>query len=247
MQHFQSAIKTLLRATLSVLLVTVIGCASLSNRSGGTSPSTQATPAVAQARDQYTSTIEHFEQLDRENPPKPGGTLFVGSSTFTKWTQIPTVFKEFDATNRAFGGSVSADQLKYMDRIVLPRKPGKIVYYCGENDIAAGAPAEQVAQNFAKFVEHVHETLPQTKIYFVSMKICPSRIRFEQTVRKGNDLVRAYTQQDPRRLRFIDINPVILDAEGKPLPGIYILDNLHFNAKGYERITPLIMQTLERN
>jgi lysophospholipase L1-like esterase len=247
MQYMPPAIKTPWRAALVALLVTISGCAQLTNRVGGGAPATQPAPAGAQARDQYTSTIEHFEQLDRESPPRPGGTLFVGSSTFTKWTEIPTVFKEFDAANRAFGGSVSADQLKYMDRIVIPRKPAKIVYYCGENDIAAGAPAEQVAQNFAKFVEHVHAVLPQTKIYFVAMKICASRIRFEQTVRKGNDLVRAYIQQDPQRLRFVDINPVILDDQGKPLPGIYVLDNLHFNAKGYELITPLIQRALEMN
>jgi lysophospholipase L1-like esterase len=246
MQPIRSAFKTGCRATLVALLIAITGCAHLSKSSGSVAASTQAAPAVAQARDQYTSTIEHFEQLDRESPPRPGGTLFVGSSTFTKWTQIPTVFKEFDAANRAFGGSVTSDQLKYMDQIVIPRRPAKIVYYCGENDIAAGAPAEQVANNYAQFVERVHAALPQTKIYFVAMKICPSRIRFEATVRKGNELVRAYTQQDPQRLRFIDINPVILDAEGKPLPGIYVLDNLHFNEKGYELITPLIRQALER-
>ena len=37
-----------------------------------------------------------------------------------------------------------------------------------------------------------------------------------------------------KRVKFADLASKMLGADGKPLPDIYVADNLHMNAKGYK-------------
>ena len=39
-----------------------------------------------------------------------------------------------------------------MNELVLKHRPAVVVYYCGTNDISAGANAEDTAAGFAEFV-----------------------------------------------------------------------------------------------
>ena len=68
--------------------------------------------------------------------------MFLGSSSIRFWDLerwFPASrFPGLRATNRGFGGSQIADSLHYLDRIVWPHRPSTIVFYAGDNDIAAG-------------------------------------------------------------------------------------------------------------
>lgn len=63
--------------------------------------------------------------------------LFVGSSSFTKWTDVQNYFPGYKIINRGFGGYSLPDVIRYADNIVFPYHPKQIVNYCGENDLAA--------------------------------------------------------------------------------------------------------------
>jgi lysophospholipase L1-like esterase len=201
--------------------------------------SSKATPATY-SPEKWEKEIAAFEQKDREQSPKKHGILFIGSSSIRMWKTLAEDFPGYSVINRGFGGSQISDSVYFTPRIVLPYEPRQIFFYAGGNDINAGKAPDAVAAEFEKFANGVHAKLPETKIEFIS--IAPNHKRWAQIeqVRQTNALVRAFCEKNPGWLRFIDVHPVMLGADGKPLPDIYIADGLHMNAKGYALWTKLL-------
>ena len=206
----------------------------------GAAPATQ--PA-ARPLDRHEKAIVAYEAKDQQSPPPQGATLFIGSSTFTMWKTIEEDLKPIPVINRGFGGSTIPEVIHYMDRIVLPYKPGRIVFYTGGNDIAGGASAEKVFADFKTFVEKSKAALPNVQIYFVSSKTAPVRIKFAATVDRFNDLVIEYVKQTPG-LHFIDTRPLLVNEQGGPREELYLKDRLHMNRAGYELWIPVIKSAL---
>jgi lysophospholipase L1-like esterase len=126
-----------------------------------------------------------------------------------------------------------------MNRVVLPYEPRIIVYYCGSNDVNAGEKAEPIYTRFREFVERVHELLPATRVFYVSINRAPQKRDRWDIVDAANALVRDYCATDGR-LRFIDVNPVLFDAEGNPRLDLYLPDQLHFREPAYDEFTGVV-------
>ncbi len=197
---------------------------------------------------QYQPTFDAFAEQDRATPFAPGGIVFVGSSIFRQWTTVPEQMAPLPVLNRAFGGSRTGDQLARFDQVITPYAPKVIVYYCGSNDLKAGAVAEDPAAIFARFrafSERVQATLPQTRIIFVSSTRSPDRVGRWEQVDHYNALARAYCAATPHRF-FVDINPALVDAAGHPRLDLYKEDKLHFHPPAYVEFTRVIRPVLER-
>lgn len=93
----------------------------------------------------FADQIEAFLKADQIKPPPQEAILFVGSSIFRLWKNLPEQMAPLPVFNRAFGGSQTHEILVYMDKIVLPYKPKMIVYYCGSNDINANVTPQSIA------------------------------------------------------------------------------------------------------
>lgn len=180
----------------------------------------------------YEESIAAFEAADKETPPPEDAVLFIGSSSIRGWRSVADDFPEYDVINRGFGGSTINDSVTFADRIVLPYKPTTIVFYAGENDLAAGLTPKEVAEDFEKFVNLVHEELPETRIAFVSMKPSPRRAHLLEEMREGNKLIREFTQETPK-VDYIDVFHPMLNSEGKARDEIFVGDKLHLNKDGY--------------
>lgn len=197
---------------------------------------------------QYQPAFDAFAEQDRVTPFAPGGIVFVGSSIFRQWTTVPEQMAPLPVLNRAFGGSRTGDQLARFDQVITPYAPKVIVYYCGSNDLKAGAVAEDPAAIFARFrafSERVQATLPQTRIIFVSSTRSPDRVARWEQVDHYNALARAYCATTPNRL-FVDVNPALVDASGHPRLDLYKEDKLHFHPPSYVEFTRVIRPVLER-
>jgi lysophospholipase L1-like esterase len=211
-------------------------------------PSAAAPASAAPAADpaaKWEPAIAAFEKKDKESPPPQGATLFVGSSTFAKWKELEADFKALRAINRGFGGSMISDVLYYADRIVIPYKPRAIVLYGGDNDVTKKS-ADQVFADYKGLVEKVRKALPETKIYFISIKPSPSRVKVWDEAKKVNQLVRDYAAKTPG-LGYIDIVPVMMGADGQPKPELFLADTLHMNRAGYELWIPVIKAAMEKD
>jgi lysophospholipase L1-like esterase len=197
---------------------------------------------------QYEPSFKAFEDEDRKTPPSKGGILFVGSSIFRQWTTVADQMKPLPVLNRAFGGSRTPDQLARFDQLVPRYAPKVIVYYCGSNDLKAGAVPESPTAIFARFrefAERARRTLPGVRIVFVSSTRSPDRVPRWEQVDHYNALVRAYCESHPGHT-FVDINPQLVDADGRPKLELYKDDKLHFHPPAYERFTAVIKPVLER-
>jgi len=177
--------------------------------------------------------------------PAPHSILFVGSSSFTKWTDVQDYFPGYPILNRGFGGSSLPDVIRYADEIIIPYDPKQIVIYCGENDIAASdtVSAQTVLQRFQQLFFMIRNKLPKVPIAFVSLKPSVSRWKMEAKFVKTNQLIKDFLSKQSRT-RFINVHDAMLNADGFVMTDIFLPDNLHMTAKGYKIWQPIIAKQL---
>jgi lysophospholipase L1-like esterase len=207
-----------------------------------------ATPEEAAKRwEQYEPSFRTFAEQDAARPFAPGGILLVGSSIFRQWTTAEEQLAPLPVRNRAFGGSRTGDQLARFDQLIPRYAPRIVVYYCGSNDLKAkDADAPEVIFNrFREFSERVRARFPATDLVYVTATRSPDRVAIWEQVDHYNALARAYCAATPRR-HFIDLNPVLVDAQGHPRLELYQKDKLHFHPPAYAEFTRVIRPVLER-
>jgi lysophospholipase L1-like esterase len=198
--------------------------------------------------EQYEPSFKAFAEADRAQPPTKDGILFVGSSIFRQWTTVAEQMAPLPALNRAFGGSRTGDQVARFDQLIPVYTPKIVVYYCGSNDLKAGATPEDPAAIFARFrafSEKLRASSPDTRLVFVSSTRSPDRVPRWEQVDHYNALVRAYCAATPRHT-FIDLNPVLVDGSGHPRLELYVADKLHFKPAAYIEFASLIKPVLTR-
>jgi len=180
----------------------------------------------------WAPDIAAFTAADREHPPAPHGVLFIGSSSIQFWKSLAQDFPGIPVINRGFGGSALPDSTYYADKIVWPYKPKLIVMYAGDNDINDGATADQVLASFQKFVTRAREGAPGVPIVYVSIKPSIARFALWPTMKAANDKIRDWAATQ-KNVRFVDIAPAMVDANGKPRPELFRPDGLHMLPAGY--------------
>lgn len=196
----------------------------------------------------FEPEFKAFAAADAQHPPAPGGILFVGSSIFRQWTNAADMMAPLPVLNRAFGGSRTGDQLARFEQVVPPYAPKVVVYYCGSNDLKAGDSPEDPAAIFARFQEFsekVKRTLPATRIVFVSSLRSPDRVGRWEQVDHYNALARAFCAATPGHT-YIDLNPVLVGADGRPRLELYRDDKLHYQPPAYVEFAGRIKPVLDR-
>jgi lysophospholipase L1-like esterase len=193
----------------------------------------------------FIEDIQRFKAIDSETLPPQHAILFIGSSSFTMWYDVSSYFPEYTIINRAFGGSTLEDLIRYVDDIVFPYAPSKIVIYCGENDFAVNdtVDVEMVTQRFYTLFGLIRNRLPQVPISYVSMKPSPLRWNLAGKFREANGKIETFIKLQPNT-RFINVWDSMLNADGVPDKDIFLDDMLHMNAKGYAIWQKLIEPSL---
>ena len=191
----------------------------------------------------WEPAIAKFEEQEREQPPPKQGIVFVGSSSIRLWN-LAQAFPNRPVVNRGFGGSQLADSVHFCDRLVLRHEPRMVVLYAGDNDLSVGVKPEQVAQDFADFVKTIRAKLPEATIVYLSIKPSPARWKLADKAREANRLI-AEKCAAGDRLKFVDVFTPMLGADGQPRPELFVKDNLHMNAAGYDLWNQLVEPLLE--
>jgi lysophospholipase L1-like esterase len=174
-----------------------------------------------------------------------GGIVFVGSSIFHRWTRLESQMAPLPITNIAFDGSVTADMLRMVDTRVIPLRPKVIAYYCGSNDVSLGEPAAAIVGRVVRFIDRVSAALPDTRVVFVSINRAPSKEDRWDVVDDVNRQIKMYASSHPR-IAFVDVNPVLFDANGKPRFDLYMGDELHLRPPAYEGFAQILEPVLTR-
>ncbi|RZI84873.1 MAG: GDSL family lipase [Rubrivivax sp.] len=181
----------------------------------------------------WSAAFKDFERADAAQPWKPGGVVFVGSSSIRLWADLERQFTGWPAViKRGFGGSQLADCVRNAKRLVSLYQPSLVLLYAGDNDLAAGRSPAQVRRSFELFVAGVREKQPGLPVAFISIKPSPSRARLMANVREANRLIQEYAAQAPN-VHFIDVFTPMLAPNGEPRADLFAPDALHLSPAGY--------------
>ncbi len=202
---------------------------------------------LAQAQAPFADEITAYKKADSADAPPQGAILFVGSSSFRKWTDVQQSFPGYTIINRGFGGSMLPDVIRYAPDIIYPYKPKQVVIYAGDNDFAASdtVTAQTVFSRFHQLFWLIRDSLPQASVVFVAIKPSPSRRRLMPRMKEANALIATFLKAHANTA-FVDVFKPMLLPDGRPKPEIFESDSLHMNAKGYaiwqKALQPVLQQ-----
>jgi len=200
-------------------------------------------PANAQQKPlPFADELKAFHVRDSVNAPPKNGVVFIGSSSVRKWTDFEARFPNPKLIRRGIGGSTLAQFVDfYLPYVVFPYQPAKVFVYVGENDIAMGATATQLMENYKKLTAMIKAKLQKTQIYFLSVKYSPSRAKFSPVVTQTNILLKAFTKTQ-KHLHYVNIANCLLISDEHSDPSLFEADMLHLNSKGYDRWDKVLRQ-----
>jgi lysophospholipase L1-like esterase len=203
-------------------------------------------PAADPDPNRFAAEIVAFKEWDSKNAVPAESVLFVGSSSVRLW-HTRECLPDLPVVNRGFGGSQLSDVIYFAEQIVVPYKPKVIVLYAGDNDIAAGKSSQRVFEDYRRLVGLVHGRLPATRIVFIAIKPSESRWSLWPEMKKANELVRGFCEQD-RYLSFADLATPLLGPGGRPRKELFRDDKLHLNTRGYrvwsKALAPVVRRVL---
>ncbi len=174
-----------------------------------------------------------------------GGVLFVGSSIFHRWTNLEKQMAPLPVVNRGVDGYMTTNLLRMVDAVVIPSRPKIVVYYAGSNDVDAGDAAAAIVGRIRQFVDRVTAALPATRIVFVSINRAPEKEDRWDVVDAVNDQIKMLAAQS-QRLDYVDVNPVLFNANGTPRFDLYMSDELHLRPAAYEGFTRILKPILTK-
>lgn len=183
----------------------------------------------------FWKDVVAFKKLDSAQKPVPNSILFIGSSSFTRWTDVGDYFPGYTITNRAFGGSTLPDLIRYFYEVVVPYQPKQIFIYCGENDLAysESVTADEVLRRFKTLYAMIRVYYPDVTVDYVSIKPSPSRPNIQDRAKAANAKIKAFLAKE-KKAAFINIYDAMLDAGGKMREELYVQDRLHMKPEGYQ-------------
>ncbi|MBX9579863.1 MAG: hypothetical protein K2X87_06100 [Gemmataceae bacterium] len=199
-------------------------------------------PAAADRFAGWEKEVAAVEARLKKDPPKPGGVVFAGSSSIRLW-DLKASFPKLDAVNVGFGGSEVRDCTHFAARLVAPHKPRAVVFYAGDNDLNSGRTPARVAADFKAFVAAVRADDPGRRVLFVAVKPSPARAAQRGRQDEANALVRKHCAAGAG-LRFVDVVPLMLGPDGKPVPELYAKDGLHLSPAGYAKWAAAVRDAL---
>jgi hypothetical protein len=171
----------------------------------------------------FYSEIQQFKKEDSLHHPRKNAILFLGSSSFRKWTNVQEAFPRYDVINRGFGGSTFPDAIRYLNEIVFPYQPRQILIYEGDNDLASSdnITPDSVFNRFKKLFYLIRQKLPNTNISFVSIKPSLSRQNLMPEMSQANALISNFLKSK-KNAAFIDVYHAMLNKDGTPKKDIFI-------------------------
>jgi len=201
-------------------------------------------------RYKYTSSVRfadymrRFTVYDDYRPEKQNAIVFTGSSTITKWFTLEDDLQPMNVVNRGFGGSEAVDVLRNFRTLFLPLKPRKIVFYEGDNDIAAGLDPLAFVDTCRSIIDSIHNVLPNTQIYILSIKPSPGRKKFWDKMNLANDCLQTF-QKKYNFVKYIDIASPLLNENGEMRKELFLSDYVHLNKEGYKVLKEAIRKEME--
>jgi len=179
----------------------------------------------------FQKEINRFIWQDAKNTFPDQAILFVGSSSIYSW-KTAQAFPTLPVINRGLGGSHISDLNYYYDVVIKKYKPARIIFYCGDNDVAAGKSTLQILIDFRTFTSHLKKDLPHTTLLFLAIKPSPLRWQLWEDMSKTNGAIKEYCETTGLCV-FLDTATPLFNSKGLPDKDFFTEDGLHLSSNGY--------------
>lgn len=173
-------------------------------------------------------------------------TLIFGHSYTELWTTYKADFFDVDnILNIGIGGTVATDWLNLTDEVAA-YNPSKLVYMIGINDMYGTNTGENIFATVAETLNRLHELLPSAKIVLINCNKVPleSKKAFYSQIDVLNAKYAEFATENSAWCTLVDFASVVEDGEGNIDTSLFVPDNLHLNANGYEKLTRLVRVAL---
>jgi lysophospholipase L1-like esterase len=193
----------------------------------------------------WESAVAAFAKADAATPPPKNPVLFVGASSIVRWQSLATDFPGVELLNRGFGGNEIVDSTHYADQIIFPYAPKIIFLRAGGNDIHMGHSPAKVFGDFKDFVAKVRTKLPEVPIAYIALSPSPARWHEREAGDALNAMIADYVKSE-KNLLFVDASKISLGPDGQALPELFVGDQLHFSAAGYQLMAEAVRPFLPK-
>jgi lysophospholipase L1-like esterase len=187
--------------------------------------------AIGQDPLRFADEIEAFSKRTVPIGDQPL-VIFTGSSSIRGWTGIEKYFPGYRILNHGFGGSQMSDLLYFLNECLLKYQPDQVFIYEGDNDLSSGKTSKEIVGTAKKIIEGIHNTLPSTRIAFISPKPSPARWHLKSAFLELNEQLEMLSKEN-QLVDFIDIWTKMMGPDGTVMKDIFKEDELHMNEKGY--------------
>lgn len=191
-----------------------------------------ATKSVAQDLARFDDEVNEISLRDFQRDNQKTFILFTGSSSVRLWKNLQTDFPQVQILNTGFGGSTMEELLHYSDQLIFKYTPEKIFIYEGDNDVVIGHSTERIMKATETLLAKIQLQLPEAHVFIIAAKPSIARWNYQAAYLELNHSYKKLAKRQ-RKVKYIDIWNPMLGDDGKPMPDIFIVDNLHMNPKGY--------------
>ena len=237
---------------MTKVLIACLGCvlagATGSLRQAGTLPATSASEAADRAtpRTDANSRIAH-EQLLKKARQGRIDVYFLGDSIVRRWGALdyPELlanwkanFHGWHAANFGWGADRTQNILWRLENGELDGvSPKIVVLLAGTNNVGTEprdeAGSDEIARGIRAIVDLCRTTAPDAVIILTAIFPRGDNVAVMPTIERVNHKLAALA--DGKRVRFLNINDRLLDANGDLVPGVLNeRDKLHPTIKGYQ-------------
>lgn len=189
----------------------------------------------------YHQDLERLEDEIEKLSYEPK-LVFYGSSTFTLWNELTTIFKEYQPLNLGFGGSTLAACTWFFERVFKNiNNIDSIVIYAGDNDLGEGRHPEEVVLFLENLLEKIRVKYGNIKCTCISIKPSIARKHLQESMHYTNACIKSLMYKDDNFF-YVNIFDKLLDENGNPNKKYYVEDGLHFNTEGYK----ILLEAIEK-
>lgn len=193
---------------------------------------------------------DRVDQTDGTWDRQKGGIAFIGDSIVQNAKGLYDDWNGFlgreDCSNYGIGGQTTVEVSGRIGDLIKGEYE-KVFFILGINDLGWNKQTFITISNYRSMIEQIHEALPDTKVYIIS--VLPTTEAFfkdQQSKIQMLNLALKNLTNEFDCASFIDVYSSMVGEDGYA-KAEYLSDGLHPNKKGYELIAEVILPYVEES